>query len=310
MVPLSSAFVAMLFVGTAAAAVEDFSNNLATDVAPLIAFFGENPTKQYLSESTSYIDYFIFAMAPIGIITAMVSTIRTCGSSALRAFIGRAQEGRSAVEAELCTSMSRDVCELFNRGSITRTLGTSGIIEVIFFPRRLYQETLCEPGSHEDGGAERSPISLLPFYLQNQHSKWKHQDPQPRIIKLKRFFTGQTSPSDPEEPNSINKRDERYDSINPNLSINVGIKKSHSYVFFAVALLGFVLQAGVIAMAGVLSLGLQWTNNGKPTTIVPIRTLISGNSTPVLFIAGTVLLCGGMFWCASLIGGTYKGKCV
>jgi hypothetical protein len=88
-------------------------------------------TRQYLSESTTFLDYFIFAMAPIGILTAIVSAIRVCGNPSLRAFIGRSQEGNGVVEAELCTSTSRDVCELFNKGGITR----------VGYPRaRLYPE--------------------------------------------------------------------------------------------------------------------------------------------------------------------------
>ena len=94
--------------------LSDFSNNLATDIGPLIVLFGEYMTRQYLSESTRFRDYFIFAMGPIGILTAMVSAIRVCGHSSLRAFVGRGQEGDGIVEAELCTSTSRDVCELFN----------------------------------------------------------------------------------------------------------------------------------------------------------------------------------------------------
>lgn len=64
-----------------------------TDLGPLLALFGESITKQYLSESTSFLDYLIFAMAPIGILTAIISTIRVCGYSSLRTFIGRSQEG-------------------------------------------------------------------------------------------------------------------------------------------------------------------------------------------------------------------------
>ena len=73
---------------------DDFSNNLATDLAPFLSLFGEQITKQYLSESISLLDYLIFALAPMGVLTAVVSAIRVCGSSSLRAFIGRAQEGQ------------------------------------------------------------------------------------------------------------------------------------------------------------------------------------------------------------------------
>ncbi|OCK94839.1 uncharacterized protein K441DRAFT_430883, partial [Cenococcum geophilum 1.58] len=71
---------------------DDFSNNLAADLALILALFGEQMTKQYLSESITMVDYFIFAMRPIGILTAIISAIRVCGSPSLRAFIGRAQE--------------------------------------------------------------------------------------------------------------------------------------------------------------------------------------------------------------------------
>lgn len=66
--------------------------------------FGGQVTKQYLSESITYLDYFIFAMAPMGILTAVVSAIRVCGGPSLRAFIGRGQEGGRNAEVELCSS--------------------------------------------------------------------------------------------------------------------------------------------------------------------------------------------------------------
>src|SRR4051812_48794683 len=96
-------FIVIVAAGFAAAAddLSDFSNNLATDIGPLLVLFGESITRQYLSESTSFVDYFIFAMAPIGIITTIISAIRVCGHPALRAFIGRAQEGDGVIEAEL-----------------------------------------------------------------------------------------------------------------------------------------------------------------------------------------------------------------
>ncbi|KAL4993096.1 hypothetical protein BDV10DRAFT_179690 [Aspergillus recurvatus] len=83
---------------------DDFSNNLATDLSPLIALFGEQVTKQFLGESLSPLDNFIFAMVPLDIFfAAVVSAIRVCGSSSLRAFIGRAQGGAGTVGAELCS---------------------------------------------------------------------------------------------------------------------------------------------------------------------------------------------------------------
>ncbi|KAK1579304.1 uncharacterized protein LY79DRAFT_522888 [Colletotrichum navitas] len=77
--------------GVAGDGWDDLTNDLATDLMPIMSLFGKEATKQYLSESLHWIDYFIFAMAPIGILTALVSAIRVCGSSSLKAFIGRAR---------------------------------------------------------------------------------------------------------------------------------------------------------------------------------------------------------------------------
>lgn len=99
-----------------------------------MSLFGEQVTKQYLGEIITLLDYFISAMASMGILTAVASVIRVCGSPSLRAFIGRAQEGTGIAEAELCSSTSRDVCELYNKGGITRVSGRPNILEVVYDP--------------------------------------------------------------------------------------------------------------------------------------------------------------------------------
>ncbi|KAL3439537.1 hypothetical protein BDV09DRAFT_191098 [Aspergillus tetrazonus] len=124
-------WVAFMLCGAQAEGWDDFSNNLATDLSPLIALFGEQVAKEFLSESLSPLDNFIFAMAPLGILTAVVSAIRVCGSLSLRAFIGRAQEGDGTVEAELCSSTSRSVSELYNNGGIARVFGRPKILEIV-----------------------------------------------------------------------------------------------------------------------------------------------------------------------------------
>ncbi|KAJ2900482.1 hypothetical protein MKZ38_002436 [Zalerion maritima] len=272
--------------------LDDFSNDLATDLGPLLALFGENMAKQYLSESTTFLDYFIFAMAPIGILTAMISTIRICGSSALRAFIGRAQEGHSAVEAELCTSTSRDVCELFNNGSITRVLGSSGNLEIVYTPGRL----------NEEGGTEGEPaISLLQPYIQKSKKRWEKKGSRPWFRALADCLGGILKrSSDPEDPRPEGIKPGNISS--PNLSINVGIKRLPLWAFQAVACIGFFLQAGVVALANIMSLQLQWTNDEKPSTREKIRVAIVQNPSPALFTVGTVFLAVGMFWCAALVG--------
>jgi hypothetical protein len=114
---------------------DDFTNNFTTDLMPLLALFGEQVTKRYMSESLNWLDNFIFAMAPLGTLTAVVSATRVCGSTSLRTFIGRAQEGRANVEAELMSSTSDDVCELWNDGSIARVFGRPRILEPVYDAR-------------------------------------------------------------------------------------------------------------------------------------------------------------------------------
>ncbi|KAL4905644.1 hypothetical protein BDW74DRAFT_178012 [Aspergillus multicolor] len=252
-------FLILVVAGLPAASAQgwdEFSNNLATDLAPFLSLFGEQVTKQYLSESTTYLDYFIFAMAPMGILTALVSAIRVCGSLALRAFIGRAQEGSGHAEAELCSSTSRDVCELYHNGGITRVFGRPKILEVISDPDR-------KPDGTEG-------IYTFSEYV-HRSQKWKCRK------------RGGRDAEETAKP---------YQAFSPNLSLNIGIKKRDPAVFQAVAIAGVVLQFGVLAFASVATYHLRWGRNGS----VP-----EPYACPLVVI-GTLLVSGGMFLCALLVG--------
>ncbi|KAM0261276.1 hypothetical protein ACHAQJ_002307 [Trichoderma viride] len=211
--------------------LSDFSNNLASDLGPLLSLFGDSVTRQYLSESTKFIDYFIFAMAPIGIISTITAVIRVCGSPSLRAFIGKAQEGEGATEAELCTSTSADVCELFNKGGITRVLGRPDIVELVYIPN-TGQSDKSRPGLH-----------LFTRYLEEKpdDSCWEKHENGVRFDNA-----GRTS----NEPIEF--------APKPNLSLNVGIKRQPDFVFYTVAMIGFVLQAGIVVFAGIATWCLRW----------------------------------------------------
>ncbi|KAF0644307.1 hypothetical protein FPSE5266_03430 [Fusarium pseudograminearum] len=265
-------FFALVATHAAADDLSDFSNDLATDVGPLLVLFGESMTRQYLSESTSFLDYLIFAMAPIGILTAITSVIRVCGHSTLRAFIGRSQEGDGVVEAELCTSTSRDVCELFNKGGITRVLGRPQILELIHIKnpgredelhlfRHLLERTKCS--MTEEWIKDERYIPVIGYV--SDHSSSKHTQFAPM----------------------------------PNLSLNVGIKRRPRWVFVAIALLGFILQGGVLTLAGVGVWMLGWNLSDSGSSA-------SKNYAPIMFITGTIVMCGGMFSCAALIGQTTR----
>lgn len=74
----------------------------------------------------------VFAMAPLGVITALVGAIRVGGPIWLRALVGRARENIPTAELELMSSTSRDVCELYNGQSVVRTLGKPEVRQLIY----------------------------------------------------------------------------------------------------------------------------------------------------------------------------------
>src|SRR5277367_2835836 len=86
----------------------DFANNAISDLGPLIALFGEQPTTLFLRSSFSTLDYILFAVAPIGILTAINAAIRVGGVLPLKLLIGRAGESDENVEIELLSSTSKE----------------------------------------------------------------------------------------------------------------------------------------------------------------------------------------------------------
>ena len=99
---------------------------------------------QFMSQSTGWADHIILAMAPLGILTAIVGAIRVGGPSWLRAIIGRAREPRAVAEAELMSSTSHEVCELWNGQGVVRVMGEGPIREFI----------IMVPEGSSDGGTK------------------------------------------------------------------------------------------------------------------------------------------------------------
>jgi hypothetical protein len=97
-----------------------------------------------MSQSTGWADNVILAMGPLGIITAIVGAIRVGGPSWLKALIGRARENLAVAEAELMSSTSKDVCELWNGQAVVRCMGSAPIAEFI----------CLLPASMERGGVD------------------------------------------------------------------------------------------------------------------------------------------------------------
>lgn len=78
-------------------------------------------------------DNIVFAMAPLGIITAIIGAIRVAGPGWLKTIIGRARENRAMAEVELMSSTSHEVCELWNGQNVVRIMGAPDIRQLIYF---------------------------------------------------------------------------------------------------------------------------------------------------------------------------------
>ncbi|PGH09675.1 hypothetical protein AJ79_05641 [Helicocarpus griseus UAMH5409] len=270
----------------------DFSDNLATDLAPFISLLGEQPTRQFLSESITFWDYFIFSMAPLGILTIVVSVIRVRGGPSLRAFIGRAQEGAGTTEAELCSSTSRDVCELYNNSGIARVFGRPKLLQISF------EENAPDSAFHDVYKLDESGLKVEHAIAGIRTFEQQFNDPLAKewtlnqgdsapLRYIKRWLRG----------NKPRERDVVF-APNPNLTLNIWMKRPSDAWFPVIALLGAVVQAGVIVLAIVVTyyLGLSKTGTGIATYAVP------------LLCSGTLLLVTGAFLCAYLIGGSTEER--
>ncbi len=83
-------------------------------------------------------------MAPLGLLTALMSVIRVCGPTWLLIVIGRARENLAGAEFELMSSVSSEVCELCNGKAIFRSQGQPKIKQVEHLPA---SENDLSPGS-------------------------------------------------------------------------------------------------------------------------------------------------------------------
>jgi hypothetical protein len=267
--------VAYARVARAASEWDDFSNNLAADLAPILQLFGEQVTKQYLAESTSTLDCIIFAMAPLGVLTAIVSTIRVCGGSLLKAFVGRIQESSGVAELELCSSTGRDIVELYQGGAIARVFGRAKILEFIHNPH--LEHSVSDDGTPTHGiytfmqyqeqmlgGLEWGPVKWP------RDMDWSKRTPRPTGSEIAAFVG---------------------DMNNPNLILNIGLRRLSQSMLICVAAFGVLLQASVLGFAVWVTRVEKLQKEDK----VPPTWALS------MTIVGTTLLCAGMFMCAYMI---------
>ncbi|KAG5660338.1 hypothetical protein KAF25_002944 [Fusarium avenaceum] len=234
----------LLFTGCATAdGGDDFSNNMFSDLAPLLALFGERVAMQFMSQSMGWADHFILAMAPVGIITIIVSAIRVGGPSWLKAIIGRARENLAVAEAELMSSTSKEVCELWNGQEVVRCMGSAPVIEFIcLLPKdqksyaKMEIETIDLKEALRRGDLTTFDKSFRQNFIRTLHPNSKGQDPEPGLPS-----------SDPPKPNIVIVRNTNAEA--PNISLN-----SHNQFnrgeLRVVAIIATILQFGVLIFCG------------------------------------------------------------
>lgn len=244
---------------------ENFANNIGTDLAPLLTVFGEQVTKQFMGESLSTMDCVLFARAPLGIITAIVGAIRVAGTPKMRALVGRAKESRGEVEADLMSSTSSDVCELWSGEGVVRVLGRPVLLQLIHLNLAIVNETR--------GDNNKLPEDFPILYTFHdaiklglyQPKDYKEGDPAVEILR------------DRSNP--------------PNLSLNLSIKPTERWISILFVLIGSILQISVIVFAAVTQYQLKLIKNDAP----PL-----GYGFPLL-LCGTIALAVGMFLCAQVV---------
>ena len=110
----------------------DTYNNLFTDLSPIVALFGEQVSKQFLAQSTRFSECVLFASAPLGLLTGIISAIRIGGYPWLKAVVGRAAESKAAAGLELTSATSSSICELWDGRSVVRVHGAPNILTVVY----------------------------------------------------------------------------------------------------------------------------------------------------------------------------------
>lgn len=141
----------------------------------------------------------------------MVSVIRVCGSSSLRAFVGRGQEGPGEAERELLSCVSETTAEVFNNGGVSRVFGKPEILEVVAWEDQKAKEgeRSLQIGTLHDALREGA------WYREGYKGEHLDEQDYPPALDV------------------------------PNLSLNTGIKRRRQGWFYFAAVLGCVLQIGM-----------------------------------------------------------------
>ncbi|KAK0634196.1 hypothetical protein B0T14DRAFT_87254 [Immersiella caudata] len=231
---------------------DEFSNNLFSDLAPLLTLFGEQVTKQFLSMSLGWADNILLGMGPLGIMTVIVSAIRVGGVRQLKSLVGRARESQSTAEQELLSSTSPDVCELWSGKEIVRMIGSPAGMKTLITTKT------------EDG--DIVVLDLAKAFSQGLLSSHGLRAGDASTAKL----LGELS------------------EAAPNLALNVKNATATTWELWLWASVGVILQATAMAVPGVSTYFWQWEKAGVPVPQYGYPCFLVGT---LMVIVG-VIACG------------------
>ncbi|EQB54424.1 hypothetical protein CGLO_05753 [Colletotrichum gloeosporioides Cg-14] len=234
---------------------DGFSNNLFSDLAPLLALFGEEIIAQFFSMSMGWADNFLLAMGPVGIITIVLSAIRIGGSGWLKRLVGRGRETQAVAEQELLSSTSSSVCELWNGQQIIRLIGEpKGVMTVVI---------------SSDGTINTLPQAFKKGIIKNKRNRVKNGDGARARHR--------------EEDNSYIAL-----ALPTNLTLNTQSAPAKKSEMWFLAGIGICLQAIAIVYPGLATYYFKWSKGEIPVVDYGYPCFAAG--TVCLTIG--VILCG------------------
>lgn len=247
-------------------------------------------------------------MAPLGVLTALVGAIRVGGASWLKRLVGRARENFADVEIELMSSVSKEVCELWNGTSIVRSKGNPQVKQIIHLPAEdgdISPESFITMDS-DTGSKENPKYKLIAGDKKGKHFKLdglthllsKNADGNDRNMKAdveaqeiqvtgrRNSDNGLPSDSTPitQKPKGV--ATNKYKGTPPNISLNIhgGSNPTELWVCAACAT---GLQVGV----------LVWSWHAEKYKLTALKPMVGF----WLQMIGTVVLTFSLIACAGII---------
>ena len=243
----------------------------------------------------------VFAMAPLGVLTAISGAIRVGGASWLKRLIGRARENKASVEIELMSSVSQEVCEIWNGQSIIRSTGQPQVKQIIHLPSKegdISPESFITMNSNTwtkgyelrkgDKSAEITGSKKLPAKLPEQHLE--------NIT-----VTGVTEDADSGKTDnycdleSLRPKDTvrpiEHKEMPPNISLNIH-GESNPVELARCAFIATMLQVTVLGWSGFLAYS-SFTCRHKINGLKPLIGFVL-QAIGTMFLTLSLVLCAGI----------------